>query len=237
MDDINLLDIKQKIIEKLQPSGWGIKLRSFITSEQFDKILKDLYNLKQEDKRFTPPLKYVFRAFEECPDDKNLKIVMLGQDVYPQLGIADGLAFSCSMTNKLQPSLKNIFEAINNTVYNDVTKEHDPNLQRWAKQGILLLNTAFTCEINKPGSHNNIWKDFTTFVIDTLNHTHSGLIFCLLGKQAQSFEDLIDDQQHTIIKIAHPVSSVYTGIPWDCANMFNECNKIIKEKKGKQIIW
>lgn len=149
-ETINLEEIKLKLIEKLTPSGWATKLRGFIQSSDFEKILNELYKQRSEGKRFTPPLKYVFRAFEECPVDK-LRVIMIGQDPYPHLNIADGLAFSCSLTNKPQPSLKNIFEAVDATVYDNERREYDPNLVRWANQGVLLLNSALTCQVDKVG--------------------------------------------------------------------------------------
>lgn len=78
-EQINLEEVKTKLVERLQPSGWGQKLRGFIQSSDFDKILTELYRLREEGKRFTPPLKQVFKAFEECPYDK-LKVVIIGQD-------------------------------------------------------------------------------------------------------------------------------------------------------------
>jgi uracil-DNA glycosylase len=229
-ETINLEEIKLKLIEKLQPSGWATKLRGFIQSSDFEKILNELYKQRSEGKRFTPPLKYVFRAFEECPVDK-LRVVMIGQDPYPHLNIADGLAFSCSITNKPQPSLKNIFEAVDTTVYDNECREYDPNLVRWANQGVLLLNSALTCQVDKVGSHYNIWQDFISYVMDILNYTDSGLIFVLMGKQAQELEGLIGEHHH-IIKVSHPASAAYTKTTWDCGNMFNEINKIINGQNG-----
>lgn len=78
-EQVNLEEIKVKLIEKLKPSGWAVKLKGFVQSSDFDKILQTLYNLREEGKRFTPPLKQVFRAFEECPVSK-LKVVIIGQD-------------------------------------------------------------------------------------------------------------------------------------------------------------
>ena len=229
-ETINLEEIKLKLIEKLQPSGWATKLRGFIQSSDFEKILNELYKQRSEGKRFTPPLKYVFRAFEECPVDK-LRVVMIGQDPYPHLNIADGLAFSCSLTNKPQPSLKNIFEAVDATVYDNERREYDANLVRWANQGVLLLNSALTCQVDKVGSHYNIWQDFISYVMDILNYTDSGLIFVLMGKQAQELEGLIGEHHH-IIKVSHPASAAYTKTTWDCGNMFNEINKIINGQNG-----
>ena len=231
-ETINLEEIKLKLIEKLQPSGWSVKLRGFIQSSDFDKIIKELYVQRQAGKRFTPPLKYVFRAFEECPVDK-LRVVMIGQDPYPHLNIADGLAFSCSLTGKPQPSLKNIFEAVDTTVYDNIRKEYDVDLTRWANQGVLLLNSALTCQVDKVGSHYSIWQEFIAYVMDILNYTDSGLIFVLMGKQAQELEGMIGDHHH-IIKVSHPASAAYTKTVWDCGNMFNEINKIIKGQNGPE---
>jgi uracil-DNA glycosylase len=229
-ESVNLEEIKQKLIDKLEPSGWANKLRGFTQSSDFDKILDVLYKLRESGKRFTPPLKYVFRAFEECPHDK-LKVIMIGQDPYPYINVADGLAFSCSITGKPQPSLKNIFEAIEHTVYQDFPTYQDPDLTRWAKQGVLLLNSALTCEIDKIGSHCSIWKDFMAYAMDILNYTDSGLIFVLMGKQAQELEGMIGEHHH-IIKVSHPASAAYTKTTWDCGNMFNEINKIINGQHG-----
>ena len=232
-ETINLEEIKLKLIEKLQPSGWSVKLRGFIQSSDFDKILDTLYKMRESGKRFTPPLKQVFRAFEECPMDK-LKVIMIGQDPYPHFGVADGLAFSCSNTRKPQPSLQKIFEAVNTTLhYGEEFPDHDPNLTRWANQGVLLLNSALTCEIDKVGSHYNIWKEFVAYVMDMINFTDTGLIFVLMGKQAQELEGMIGEHHH-IIKVSHPASAAYTKTVWDCGDMFNEINKIINGQNGPE---
>jgi uracil-DNA glycosylase len=231
-ESVNLEEIKQKLIDKLEPSGWANKLRGFTQSSDFDKILDVLYKLRESGKRFTPPLKHVFRAFEECPHNK-LKVVMIGQDPYPYINVADGLAFSCSITEKPQPSLKNMFEAIDSTVYDNEHREYDCDLSRWAKQGVLLLNSALTCEIDKIGSHYSIWKEFIAYTMDILNYTDSGLIFVLMGKQAQELEGMIGEHHH-IIKVSHPASAAYTKTTWDCGNMFNEINKIINGQNGPE---
>ena len=229
-EQINLEEVKLKLVEKLKPSGWAHKLKGFVQSSDFDKILQTLYKMREDGKRFTPPLKQVFRAFEECPHDK-LKVIMIGQDPYPQLGVSDGLAFSCSNTGKPQPSLKNIFEAIEYTIHQEFPTYQDPNLVRWANQGVLLLNSAFTCEIDKVGSHYDVWKEFMAYTMDILNYTDSGLIFVLMGKQAQELEGLIGPHHH-IIKVSHPASAAYTKTTWNCGDMFNACNTIIQGQHG-----
>ena len=92
---IDIEEIKQKIHEKLKPSGWNKPLKSFIFSIDFENIIKQLVTLSKDGKRFTPKLSQLFRAFEECPYNE-LKVVIVGQDPYPKLGVADGIAFSCS---------------------------------------------------------------------------------------------------------------------------------------------
>jgi uracil-DNA glycosylase len=229
---INLEEIKEKLIKKFEGTGWDFKLRSFIKSDDFSKILENLHKLREDGKRFTPPLKYVFRAFQECPLDK-LKVVVVGQDVYPHMGVADGLAFSCSLTGKAQPSLKNILKEVNKTVYNEENVSEDVDLKRWANQGVLMLNTALTCQIDKVGSHYDIWKDFVAYVIDMLNLTNSGIIFILFGAKAQELESLIGDN-HYVLKATHPASAVYTGGTWDCNDVFNKANAIIEKCNGKE---
>jgi uracil-DNA glycosylase len=227
---VDLEEIKAKLIERLRPSGWAAKLKSFVYSSDFDKILETLYNEREAGKRFTPPLKQVFRAFEECPVDQ-LKVVMIGQDPYPHLGVADGIAFSCGNTGKPQPSLQQIFNAIEETVHQGYPTYQNPDLTRWAKQGVLMLNKALTCQVDKVGSHYDIWHDFLMYVIDMLSLTNSGLIFCLLGKQAQELEGSIS-QSHYILKASHPASAAYSKTNWDCNDLFNEANKIIIKNNG-----
>jgi uracil-DNA glycosylase len=223
-------EIKQKLFDKLEPSGWGRVLKSFIFSSEFTEILSELYRQSVNDKRFTPPLKQVFRAFEECPYDK-LKVVIVGQDPYPQLGVADGISFSCGNTKKVQPSLRYIFGEIERTVYQEYPTWQDPDLTRWSNQGILMLNTALTVEVGKIGSHYDIWKSFTAYLLDWLNTHDSGLVYLYMGKKAQEWSDLTDDNLNTKYFVKHPASAAYNGGKWDSEAVFM---KIIKDK---QINW
>lgn len=227
---VNLTEIKDKLIDKLKPVGWAHKLKGFVQSSDFDTILSTLYELRENGKRFTPPLKQVFNAFEQCPE-KDLKVIIIGQDPYPQIGVADGMAFSCGNTMKPQPSLRNIFDALG-------TPDANPNLARWANQGVLLLNTALTCEIDKIGSHVDIWQDFVMYVLDMVNLTSSGLIFVLLGTKAQELESCIGPN-HYILKASHPASAIYNKSTWDCKDIFNKINEILEKNNGPEfkITW
>jgi uracil-DNA glycosylase len=229
---VDLAEIKCKLIEKLTPSGWARKLRGFIQSSDFDKILDSLLDQRDQGKRFTPPLKHVFRAFEQCPE-KDLKIVIIGQDPYPHFGVADGIAFSCGLTGTPQPSLKDMFDAVEETVFQGYPSHQDPDLTRWANQGVLLLNTALTTQVDKVGTHYDIWKDFIMYVLDMLSLTNSGLIFMLLGAKAHELESVIS-QNHYILKASHPASAAYTKTVWDCNDIFNKANEILANNNGSQ---
>jgi uracil-DNA glycosylase len=233
---MNLEEIKQKMFDKLESSGWSRIFKSFIFSSEFDEILTKLWNLSQEDKRFTPPLKQVFRAFEECPYDK-LKVVFIGQDPYPQLGVADGISFSCGNTNKLQPSLRYIFEEIERTVYQGFPSHQDVDLKRWSNQGILMLNTALTVEVGKIGSHYDIWKPFTAYLLDWLNNYNPGLVYVYMGKKAEEWSELTDNISCYKFTVKHPASAAYNGSKWDSNDIFNQISKIVFGNTGETIIW
>jgi len=232
---MNLNEIKQKMFDKLEPTGWGRIFKSFIFSSEFDDILTKLYTLSQEDKRFTPPLKQVFRAFEECPYDK-LQVIIIGQDPYPTLGVADGISFSCSNTNKLQPSLKFILQEVDRTVYNGHLVSDELDLARWSNQGILMLNTALTVEVGKIGSHYDIWKPFTAYLLDWLNNYNPGLIYVYMGKKAEDWSDLTTNTQYKFF-VKHPASAAYNGSKWDSDDIFNKISSIVTNTTGNIITW
>ena len=227
--------IKQKMFDKLEPSGWGKVFKSFIFSSEFEKILNKLWDLSNKNSRFAPTLKQVFRAFEECPYDK-LQVVIVGQDPYPTLNVADGIAFSCSNTNKLQPSLKFILQEVDKTVYDNHVISKDLDLKRWSNQGILLFNTALTVEIGKIGSHYDIWKPFTAYLFDYLNQNNSDLIYVYMGKKAQEWSDLTNDDNHKFF-IKHPASAAYNGSKWDSDDIFNKISLILNNKDKTIITW
>jgi uracil-DNA glycosylase len=228
-------EIKQKIFDKLEPSGWGRVLKSFMFSSEFTDILSKLYELSVADKRFTPTLKQLFRAFEECPYD-DLKVVFIGQDPYPQLGVADGISFSCGNTNKLQPSLKFILQEVDRTVYGNHVISEDLDLKRWSNQGILMLNTALTVEVGKIGSHYDIWKNFTAYLLDWLNNYNPGLIYVYMGKKAEEWSVLTGDNNYKFT-VKHPASAAYNGSKWDSNDIFNKISKLVEKNNGQKIIW
>ena len=160
--DINLL--RDNLNNKLKDSGWDRMLSPYVNGLSFDYIMNKLRDSVEQGLRFTPKFKDVFNGFYECPYD-DLKVVIVGQDPYPQLGVADGIAFSCSIKGKAEKSLQYILKALED-------EDGSVDLRRWSNQGVLLINTAFTCEVNKIGSHYGIWKSFTEHVFENINrHT------------------------------------------------------------------
>lgn len=231
-------DISLKLADLLKESGWHNVLKGFLLSEDFDKIIFALKDQVDNDKRFTPPLKQVFRSFQECPAD-DLKVVFIGQDPYPQMNVADGISFSCGNTMKKEASLRYIHNAIAKTVYNDkvLAKDLSADLTPWANQGILMLNTSLTTEIGKIGKHFSIWEPFTNYVLDMINSMDKSIIFVFLGKKAQEYEDLISDK-HVKLYASHPASAAYQKQQeWDCNDVFNKINEKLIENNQKIIAW
>lgn len=235
LNEVNLSEVKDKLYEKLKPSGWGDKLRTFIVSDDFDKILSFLLAEAQAGKRFTPVLKQVFRAFEECPYSK-LKTVMLGQDPYPHINVADGIAFSCSNLGVVQPSLKYMFKELEDTVYPD-GYTWNPDLSRWSNQGVLLLNSALTTTLGKVGQHYTIWQPFMAFLFDLLSHQKPDMVYAFMGKKAQEYMDYLPDTSIKIIA-SHPASAAHQQSErWNSNDMFNKINHALKEQNLDVITW
>lgn len=237
-ETIDIQQMKTKLYQKLGPSGWGEKLRGFLLSNEFDQVLQRLVDDVAEGKRFAPSLKYVFRAFEEC-SYANTKVVFIGQDPYPYIGVPDGLAFSCSLKGRPEESLRFIFKEIGETVYNQKTYDADPDLTRWAKQGVLLLNSAFTVNIRHTNSHHLVWRPFLGYVLDSMvwNPDKFETIFVFLGGKAQEYMDLVPDNFNKI-KVSHPASAGYTNQErWNSNDLFNKINTILRQQGKKEITW
>lgn len=228
--DININNIRKKFKTQLNSSGWNKIMDPIIDSEAFEISIYKLKSYVENDQRFTPKLSEIFNAFAYCPYN-DLKVIILGQDPYPQLGVADGISFSCSKTMKLQPSLRYIFKALSGSQYDSM----NPDLSRWSKQGVLMLNTAFTVEIGKIGSHYDVWKPITKMILDSINNDKKDLAVALLGKKAEEWQLLLNNQK--IYKTPHPASAAYKGGEWDCKNVFNNINSHLLTQDHQPITW
>ena len=149
-----------------------------------------------------PEGKLIFNAFDHCPFDK-VRVVILGQDPYHEPGQAHGLCFSVQQGIAFPPSLQNIFKEIRADEGYEPHK--DGNLERWAKQGVLLLNATLTVRAHQAGSHQNKgWETFTDAAIHKLAEERTGLVFLLWGSYAQKKGAFIDSKKHLVLKSVHP---------------------------------
>jgi uracil-DNA glycosylase len=234
---IDIDEIKDKLYAKLEKSGWNTKLRGFIYSTEFELIIKKLIKQTQDGKRFTPAIKNWFRAFEECPVSE-LKVVMVGQDPYPSVNQADGIAFSLSTSTEMQPTLTYLLDAIDRTVYdNRGVVDRNMDLTRWSNQGLLMLNAALTTSVGKIGQHYNIWQPFLAYLFDYLTWHCPGLVYIYMGKQAQQWADAVNDNNYKFL-LSHPASAYYNNDKiWDCGDTFVKTTEILDKNYKHKMIW
>jgi uracil-DNA glycosylase len=232
----NHREIADKLANILKPTGWYDLLKGFLVSEEFEYIIGALDANVEEGKRFSPTLRNVFSAFIQCPLDQ-LKVVVLNDEPYQQLGLSDGLAFSCVGTNHKHVDLFQMLRAVNSTVYNDQQElQMIPTyLDRWAQQGVLLLNISLTTEIGKPGKHQSIWDPFVKYLLDMINSNHPALVWIFFGKTVAPLEEILSDHQYKLF-CSHPSETPPPAL-WDCRDVFNAANTALKLEKKKEINW
>ncbi len=234
---------------KFQPylGEWGEKLKPFIESEACNKIYGFLKYESNRGKIICPHKENTFRAFSETPYN-DLKCVWLLQDPYPWVKIkndqlsfvADGIAMSCGNTGILQPSLEAFYNAMEDSLANGLKLdfERDPNLAYLCNQGSMMLNTALTVEMDKPMSHNEVWKPFTIFLFEEVfSQYNNGLIFILCGKASQYYEKFINPLQHYIFKLEHPAFAARKNREWYHNDIFKKINVILKDNKKREVTW
>lgn len=205
---------------------------------EFNKpYFKDLKLFLQEEKRqyrVYPPGNRIFAAFDYTPFSK-VKVVILGQDPYHGDGQAHGLCFSVPDGIALPPSLVNIYKELSTDL--SIPVPSSGNLEKWAQQGVLLLNATLTVRANQAGSHQRRgWENFTDEVIRQLSARHSGLVFILWGSYAQAKEALIDTKKHYVLKAVHPSPlSVYRGF-FGCRH-FSKTNELLVMNGKEAVDW
>lgn len=224
--NIRLMDIK------IAPS-WKTLL-----SDEFEKpyfhhltsFVKDQYKTQT----IYPRGGDIFKAFDRC-DFSDVKVVIIGQDPYHGPGQANGLCFSVSDGVPFPPSLLNIFKEIRS----DLGKPIPPtgNLERWARQGVLLLNATLTVKASSPGSHQNKgWETFTDAVIRKISQEKEGIVFLLWGAYAQRKGQIIDRNKHLVLACAHPSPFSADRGFFGCRH-FSKANEYLKRKGKGEIEW
>lgn len=195
------------------------------------KIMGWLRSINQST--LCPSIKDVFKAFKLCPYN-NCRVVFIGQDPYPQRGVAQGVLFGNSSDtpeNKLSPSLQIIKESVINfeIPHNFIT--FDPTLESWAKQGILMINSALTTEVGKIGVHMMKWRPFMIALLKQMSMINPGIIYVLFGSQAQILEPYISKNNY-VLKIEHPAYFARTNkkMPY---HIWKDINKILYDLYGE----
>lgn len=182
-----------------------------------------------------PNIHYIYKAFRLCPYN-DLRCVFLGQDPYPQKGIATGLLFANSNDtppDRISPSLDIVKDSL---LRDDVSMKNiifDQSLESWAKQGILMLNSALTVRQNLVGSHRLFWRMFITKLLRNLSINKTGIVYVLFGREAQSFKSCINDKFNHIIECKHP--AYYARREEPMPNVFKQVNDLLYGMNGSKI--
>lgn len=213
---------------------WKEVLKDEFDKPYFQHIISFLKAEKATGKIIYPPGPLIFNAFHQTTFPK-IKVVIIGQDPYHGNGQAHGLSFSVPQGIAPPPSLVNIFKELKTDLGIEIPRSG--NLEKWADQGVFLLNASLTVRQNEPGSHSKIgWFQFTDQVIRKISEEKQGIIFLLWGKFAQEKQSLIDETKHYVLKAAHPS-------PFSAANGFFGCkhfsraNELLMKQQKTPIDW
>ncbi|MFM7216845.1 MAG: uracil-DNA glycosylase [Bacteroidota bacterium] len=214
--------------------SWKNQLRSEFESDYFLRLKEFLLSERDAGQQVFPKGKDIFAAFNHTPFSE-VKVVILGQDPYHGPGQAHGLSFSVPEGIPLPPSLLNIYKELNREFGWPVCR--NGNLEKWARQGVLLLNATLTVRSGEAGSHQKKgWEEFTDAVIRKLSEDKSGLVFLLWGRFAQAKENLIDASRHHILKAAHPSPFSADRGFFGC-NHFIQTNELLRNVGKTPIDW
>ena len=214
-------------------NDWDFALSEEFKKDYFLKI-QDFIDEEYSSKTVYPPYDEIFNAFKLTPLS-NVKVVILGQDPYHEAGQAHGLAFSTPEGRPIPRSLKNIFKEINAEY--DYPIPTSGCLEKWAEQGVFLLNTVLTVEDGNANSHSKCgWQTFTDNVIRILNRQDQPIVFLLWGKQAEKKKELITNENHLVLITSHP-SPFSARRGFLGCNHFKLANGYLKENKIKEIDW
>ena len=213
--------------------SWREALAPEFEKPYFEKLVAELHAEKAAGRLIYPPGGQIFRAFDLCPLPE-VKVVILGQDPYHGPGQAMGLSFSVPDGVPAPPSLRNIFKEIEDDL--GIRMSGRPNLESWARQGVLLLNAVLTVRAGEPTSHSNIgWQEFTDAVIRCISDKCEGVVFMLWGNYARSKAPLIDTRRHVVLQAAHP-SPLARGAFFGCRH-FSQANAILSAEGRTPIDW
>ena len=214
-------------------NGWYPWLQAEF-QEPYFKELAAFVHEEYETKRIYPPKVQVFSAFESC-DDKDIRVVILGQDPYHQYGQAHGMCFSVNPGVDVPPSLRNIYKELQEDLGCFIP--NNGYLMPWARQGVFLLNTILTVEDSHPLSHKGKgWETFTDHAVERINAQDEPVVFMLWGRNARDKAKNIDTSKHLVLEAPHPSPlSAHYGF-FGCRH-FSKANAFLKERGRGEIDW
>ena len=202
--------------------------------KDYFKKLSKFIEIERQSQMVFPPLEFTFAALNITSHEK-VKVVILGQDPYHNHNQANGLSFSVNNGVNIPPSLKNIFKELQSDMGFKLPKSG--NLELWAKQGVLLLNTTLTVRAHQPGSHQKKgWETFTDKIISLISQKHEHIVFILWGNFAHQKVKLIDEKKHFIIKSVHP-SPFSARNGFFGSKPFSKCNEYLTSVNKENINW
>lgn len=211
---------------------------SIIDTNEVKKIVQRLLPFKYS---ICPNLKDIFKAFRLCPLH-NVRVVLIGQDPYftyrDNKPVATGLAFANSsdtLEKDYSPSLKVLRDSFVNFGMPHESINFDGSLESWERQGVLLLNTALSCIKDKTGSHTLMWRPFITSFLTNLSKATTGIVYVLMGSDAQSLKSYINSRFNHIIETKHP--AYYARTHSQMPNIWNKINQILIDQNGYGIKW
>ena len=214
--------------------SWKRVLKDEFTKDYFLQIVTFIKTERAAGKIIYPPGSLLFNAFDKTPFDK-VKVVLLGQDPYHNPGQAQGLSFSVPKGVTKPPSLINIFKELQSDL--GIAPSPHGDLEKWATQGVLLLNASLSVRKNEPGSHSKIgWIEFTDAVIKKISEEKKGIVFLLWGKFAQDKQVLIDETKHHVLKAAHPSPFSADKGFFGCKH-FSKTNDFLMQEGLQPIDW
>jgi len=233
---MQLTEQQDEKLSKVQlDEGWKYALADFLLGAKMEYLRNFLREEKKAQKTIYPPNPEIFKALNMTPLDQ-VKVVILGQDPYHGPNQANGLSFSVHRGVGLPPSLRNIFHELHTDL--GVPEPHHGDLTKWAKQGVLLLNSVLTVEAGQPTSHQKQgWEDFTDYVIDVVNEQREHVVFILWGAYAQRKGQRINQDRHLVLKAAHPSPLAANRGGFFGCKVFSKTNNYLTQHGIEPIDW
>lgn len=229
--EVNITDIRNKLFKKLEGTGWQEVLRFFVNSIEMEDILLSLYTERTENRRFSPPLDDIFKPFQLCHYNQT-NVVLIKDQPWADPSLDDGLALSHKEILRTVPEFQNVIADLTKTVGSHSVETGD--LTSWAVQGMLMINLSLTEQIQRTGKHADIWRPFTTYLLEKLNQKDD-LVFVFIEPFDEYFWNMVDNQSCEKIQLNALISKKYGH--WNSKNVFNVINDILVNKNKNKIIW